>query len=92
MANRVTEEKEEGQYTRGLYIKSDWEPEIAIKEVECKLDNFENTLTTLNKSHYIYVGSNLTLKQQSIFSDISNRQTHRVWISVKNMVPVWCDT
>ena len=34
------EEEEEGQYTRGLYTKSDREPPLASKEVKCKLDNF----------------------------------------------------
>ena len=37
----MEEEKEEGRYIIGLYIKSDWEPPLARKEVECKLDNFE---------------------------------------------------
>ena len=58
--NQMEEEEEEGQYIRGLYIKSDWEPPLKSKEVGCKLDNFEKILTTLNKSHYRYVGSNLT--------------------------------
>ena len=35
------EEKEEGRYTRGIYIKSNWETPQASKEVKCKLDNFE---------------------------------------------------
>ena len=49
-------------------------------------------LTTLNKSHSTYVGSNLTLNQQSICNDISNRQTQLFWLSDKNMVPVWWET
>ena len=39
--NQMEEEEEERRYTRGLYIKSDWEPPLASQEVECKLDNFE---------------------------------------------------
>ena len=84
--------KEEWQYIRGLYNKSNWEHPLESKEVEFKLDSFEKILTTLNKSHSIYVGSNLTLNQQHICNDIRNRQTHRVWLSDKKMVPVWCET
>ena len=86
------EEEVEGRYTRGLYIKSNWEPPLESKEVECKLDNFEKRLTTLNKFYSRYVGSNLTLNQQRICSDIHNIQTNRFWISDKNMGPVWCET
>ena len=39
--NQMEEEEEEGPYIRVIYIKSDWEPPLASKEVECKLDNFE---------------------------------------------------
>ena len=38
------EEEEEGWYIRGIYIKSDWEPPLSSKEVECKLDNSEKEL------------------------------------------------
>ena len=89
---QMEEEEEEGQYIRGLYIKSNWGQSLASKEFECKLDNFEKILTTLNKSHSRYVGSNLTLNQQHICSDIHDSQTHPDWQSNKNMGPVWCDT
>ena len=52
----------------------------------------QKRLTTLNKSHSRHVGSILALNQQRICSDIRNIQTHRVWLSVKNMVPFWCET
>ena len=35
------EKEEEGHYIRGIYIKSDWEPPLARKEVDSKLDNFK---------------------------------------------------
>ena len=86
------EEDEEWRYIRGLYIKYDWELPLASKEVECKLDNLEKRLTTLNKYHSRYVGSNLTLNQHRICRDISDSQTHRDWQSDKNLGPVWCET
>ena len=49
-------------------------------------------LTTLNKYHSGYVGSNLTLTQERICSDIRNIQTQRAWLSEKKMGPVWCAT
>ena len=88
----MEEEEEEGSHIRGIYIKSDWEPSLASKEVKCKLDKFEKILTTLNKSHSRYVASNLTLTQQSICGEIRNRKTQQAWLSNKKLVPVWCET
>ena len=39
--NKMEEEEEEGRCIRGIYINYDWEPPLASKEVECKLDNYE---------------------------------------------------
>ena len=83
--NQMEEEEEEGQYIRGIYIKSDWGAPLASKEVECKLDNFEKILTTLNTFHSRYVGSNLTLNQKRIYRDIFDSQTRRAWQSDKNL-------
>ena len=90
--NQMEEEEEEGRYIRGIYIKSNWEPPLASKEVKCKLDKFKKRLTTLNKSHSRYVASNLTLTQHHICGDIRNSQTHQAWLSNKKLVPVWCET
>ena len=40
----MEEEEEEGIYTRGVYIKSDWDSSLASKETECKPENFEKDL------------------------------------------------